>query len=178
MVARNFPAALRETLRHEGGYVDHPRDPGGATNLGITLRTAQEAGLDIDRDGDVDKIDVSLLTLREVGPIYKAKYWNAVEGDRLPSGVDLMVFDAGVNSGPTRARRWLQEALKVHPDGIIGKQTLAALEKARPVEVIERLRLIRYAHYRSLDTFDVFGKGWMRRLAGVYARSIQLAGVK
>lgn len=177
MSAPNFPLCLREVLRHEGGYVDDPRDPGGATNLGITLGTARAAGLDIDGDGDVDKADLRKLTPTKAGPVYRARYWDAVEGDKLPSGVDLAVFDAAVNNGPARARRWLQEALKVHVDGVIGPQTLKAASEAPRAQTIERIRLYRDAHYRRQENFSYFGRGWLRRLAGVTARSLQLAGV-
>ena len=178
MVAVNFRPALREVLRHEGGVADHPRDPGGLTNLGVTIGTAKANGMDVDGDGDVDRQDVLKLTPAHVEPLYKRKYWDAVEGDRLPAGVDLMTFDAAVNSGPVRARRWLQEAAGVKQDGVIGPKTLAALNAQPPAETIENLRKIRDAFYRSLSHFDVFGRGWLRRLAGVTARSLQLAGVK
>lgn len=178
MVATNYRAALREVLRHEGGVADHPRDPGGLTNLGVTIGTAQANGLDVDGDGDVDRQDVLKLTPAHVEPLYKRKHWDAVEGDKLPAGVDLMVFDAAVNSGPVRARRWLQEAVKVRPDGVIGPVTLAAVRSQSEAVTIENLRVIRDRFYRSLGHFDVFGKGWLRRLAGVTARSLQLAGVK
>lgn len=176
MVARNFPAALREILRHEGGYVDHPSDPGGATNLGITLGTARENGLDVDGDGDVDKDDVRKLTPKMAGKVYRARYWNTCHCDDLPAGVDLMVFDFAVNSGPARARRLLQETVGVKADGIIGPKTMAAVAKIRPQDIVENMRVSRAAFYRSLETYPTFGRGWMRRLAGVYARSMQWAG--
>lgn len=175
MAARNFDAALAEVLKHEGGYVDHPRDPGGATNLGVTLATAKAADLDVDGDGDVDKADVRALTPAKVAPVYKARYWDACECDKLPSGVDLIVFDGAVNSGPARARRWLQQAVGAKTDGVIGPKTLAAVQAQSPAKTIENIRAIRDGFYRSLSTFGVFGKGWLRRLSAVTAKSLQMA---
>lgn len=178
MTASNFPIALKEILRHEGGYVDHPKDPGGATNLGITLQTARDNGLDLDRDGDVDKADVKAMTPEAAGRVYRAKFWNACECDKLPSGLDLLVFDLAVNSGPARARRMLQDALGVTVDGVLGPKTLDAAQRANTRWTIEKLAQLREQFYRSLPTFPTFGKGWLRRLAGVRAASLYLAGVR
>lgn len=178
MTASNFPTALREILRQEGGYVDDPRDNGGATNLGVTLQTARENGLDMDRDGDVDKADVRNLSDAAVSKLYRAKFWNACECDKLPSGLDLMVFDLSVNSGPTRARRMLQQALGVTVDGVLGPKTLDAAQRADTRYTIEQMRMLRERFYRSLADFQHFGNGWLRRLAGVYAASLYLAGVR
>ena len=115
MAATNFNPCLTFVLWAEGGYVDDPLDPGGATNLGITLGVLREW-----RHTAVTKSDVQNLTREEAGAIYRARYWNAIRGDELPAGVDLMVFDACVNLGPGRSARMLQAAVGVAQDGAIG----------------------------------------------------------
>jgi lysozyme family protein len=162
--ADRFARCLPALLRHEGGFVNHPRDPGGATNLGITLGTAKAWRLDLDGDGDVDVNDVRLLTRETAAPVYREGYWLATSCDQLPAGVDYMVFDLAVNSGTRRAKRYLQRVAGVAEDEVIGPKTLAAVRALNPVRLVERMSEIREAFYRSLSTFDVFGKGWMRRL--------------
>lgn len=167
---QRFDRCLTEVLRHEGGYVDHPADPGGATNMGITLATLRDW-----RKRPVSKAEVRALTRAEAADIYRARYWDAVRADDLPAGVDLMVFDLAVNSGVKRAALFLQEALGVAADGVIGPVTLAALRAVRPVEVIERMAARRERYYRGLRTFPTFGKGWLVRLDSVHARALEWA---
>lgn len=162
-----FARCLPALLRHEGGFVNHPRDPGGVTNLGITLGTAKAWRLDLDGDGDVDVDDMRLLKPETAAPIYRSGYWLPPACDRLPAGVDYMVFDLAVNSGTRRAKRYLQRVAGVTEDEIIGPKTLAAVAALNPVRVVERMSDLREDFYRSLPTFDVFGRGWMRRLTEV-----------
>lgn len=170
MAAANFAGALAIELAHEGGYVDHPRDPGGATNLGITLATLRR------HKPGATKADVKALTPATVAPIYRRDYWDAVRGDDLPSGVDLATFDPAVNSGPPRAAKWLQGALSVAVDGQIGSATIAAAHAAPDkTAVIRRLCRARMSFLGALKTFDVFGKGWTRRVASIEATSIAWA---
>ncbi len=164
-----FARCLPALLRHEGGYVNHPRDPGGITNLGITLGTARAWRLDLDGDGDVDAADMRLLKPETAAPVYRAGYWLATACDRLPAGVDYMTFDLAVNSGTSRAKRYLQRAAGVAEDEQIGPKTLAAIERLDPAAVVDRISDLREAFYRSLGTFPTFGKGWMRRLNEVEA---------
>ncbi len=171
-----FERCLKALLRHEGGYVDHPRDPGGATNLGITLGTAKAWRLDVDGDGDVDKNDVRLLTPETAAPVYREGYWRKTASDRLPPGLDYMVFDLAVNSGTQRAARYLQRCAGVGEDGVIGPKTLAAVADVGASRMVHRLADLREGFYRSLPTFSTFGKGWMRRLSEVTSRSIAWAG--
>lgn len=162
-----FARCLPVLLRHEGGYVNHPRDPGGATNLGITLGTARAYRLDLDGDGDVDAHDVRLLTPETAAPVYRQGYWLKARCDRLPAGLDYMVFDLAVNSGVKRAARYLQRVAGVAEDEIVGDVTLKAVARLNPVAAVDRLGDIREAYYRSLSTFPTFGKGWLRRLGEV-----------
>ncbi|AVO39677.1 hypothetical protein C6Y53_06425 [Pukyongiella litopenaei] len=154
----------------EGGYVDHPRDPGGATNYGITIGTLRAW-----RKGPVSKADVRNLTLHEAGEIYRANYWRVLKGDELPAGLDLVAFDAGVNSGPRRGAQWLQRGLGVSADGVIGRQTKAAARAARPrVVVIQRACAARMGFLRGLGNWSTFGRGWSRRVADTEATAVAM----
>lgn len=170
MARDSFETALGAVLRHEGGYVDHPRDPGGATNMGITRAT-----LAAFRGRPVTKAEVRGLTADEAGRIYRERYWNAVRGDELPAGVDLAVFDAAVNSGPSRAIRWLQGALALARDGRMGPATLAAARMAEPGALIRSFSAARLAFLRGLPTWPEFGRGWRRRVAETEAAALALA---
>ncbi len=174
----NFDRALALVLRHEGGYVDHVRDPGGATNLGITIGTAKANRLDLDRDGDVDKADVRLITPATAAPVYKAKYWDAVRGDELPSGLDYAVFDFAVNSGVSRAAIFLQDLVGVAPDGRIGPLTLKAVAQHKPEDLIRRLCDKRMMFLQRLSTWNTFGKGWTSRVNGVRKEALAFATVQ
>lgn len=167
----NFAFALAHVLVHEGGYVDHPKDPGGATNKGITIATFRKW---VKKDGT--KADLRNITDDQVAKVYRKAYWNAVRGDDLPSGVDYAVFDFGVNSGPSRAARYLQSVVGVTQDGKIGPITLAAVRQADPVEVIRLLTQKRQGFVRGLSIYSTFGKGWERRIADVQRNAVVLAG--
>lgn len=156
-----FEKALAHVLRHEGGYVDHPDDPGGATNFGITLATLQGW-----RGLSVTKADVRALTRGEAGAIYKARYWVQCRCGELPEPVAFIVFDAAVNHGASRAARLLQEALGVGADGRIGPVTLAAANSAEPVALLTEIAARRMVLYANLAHFRTFGLGWSRRLMG------------
>ena len=170
MAHENFEAALACVLRHEGGYSDHPDDPGGATMMGITLAT-----LAAWRGHAVAKAEVRALSRAEVAAIYRARYWDAVRADQLSAGLDLAVFDYAVNSGPSRAVRTLQKALGVAVDGRIGAQTLGAAHLKPPAEVIAALCAARLEFLEGLSAFPVFGRGWTRRVRDVEAVARRLA---
>jgi len=124
---QNFETALAHVLKYEGGYSDHPSDPGGATNRGIT-----KAVLEAYRGHSVSKADVRALSRGEAAAIYRSRYWDAAKCDRLPDGLDLAVFDCAVNQGIGRASRFLQQAAQVTADGKIGPKTLAAVAASPP----------------------------------------------
>ena len=154
----NFDKCLEMILHHEGGYVNHPKDPGGETNLGVTKRVYEECG------GQKNMKD---LTVEDVAPIYKKNYWGRAKCDHIPSGLDLFLFDWSVNSGVGRAVKKLQKMIGTVADGGIGPNTLKTLEeyiRHHGLETtIENYKDIRQAFYRSLSTFNTFGKGWTRR---------------
>ena len=158
----NFDQALAAILHHEGGYVDHPKDPGGRTNLGCTQRVWEEwVG------HPVDEKAMRGLTPELVAPLYKAKYWDRIKGDELPTGVDYVVFDAAINSGPGRAAKWLQTVVGAVPDGAIGAGTLAKVAAMPAADIVEKYQETRLQFLQSLPTWDTFGKGWGRRVAEV-----------
>jgi lysozyme family protein len=160
----NFDLCLELMLKHEGGFVNHPQDPGGMTNLGVTARVWEEW-----LGRPVSEKEMRALTPTMVKPLYKRKYWDAIRGDELVSGVDYVVFDVAVNSGPGRAIKFLQSCVGVDADGGFGPRTLAAVKKAEqdPARLIELYCAKRLEFLQSLRTFETFGKGWSRRVAEV-----------
>jgi len=165
----NFEAALAAVLVHEGGYVNHPRDPGGATNKGVTQGVYDDWRV---RHGK-PKQSVRLITSEEIGAIYKRDYWDRVRGDDLPSGVDYAVFDFAVNSGVSRASRYLQAAVGTPQDGVIGPQTIGAIKDAKAT--VKAVCDKRMAFLRGLGTFNTFGRGWTRRVNDVAAKAGAMA---
>lgn len=172
---KNFPAALKLVLAHEGGYVNHPADPGGATNLGITIGTAKAYGVDMDGDGDTDIIDIKKLTVEAAGKIYAGEYWAKVKGDDLPSGLDYAVFDFAVNSGVSRASEFLQAGVGAGIDGKIGPKTLAIVNSLDAKDLINQICNARLAFLKGLKTWKTFGKGWGSRVEGVRAAALKMA---
>ena len=158
----NFPASLALVLKAEGGFVNHPRDPGGMTNLGVTRNVWREW---VKRD--VDEAEMRSLTPELVAPLYKANYWDSCKCDDLPRGVDYAVFDSAVNMGSSRAAKLLQAELGVTADGVIGRATIAAANAADPLELLESFSLSKEEFYKSLTTFSTFGRGWLNRVAHV-----------
>jgi len=165
----NFDEALRLVLAHEGGYVNDPHDRGGETNKGIT-----KAVYDAYRKTRGRPIQsVKFITEDEVKAIYKFQYWDRVQGDLLPRGLDYAMFDYAVNSGVGRAAKHLQGVIGVPADGVIGALTLSAIKS--PVATINALCDRRVSFLRNLDTFWRFGKGWTRRVADVRKHALDMA---
>ena len=161
----NFDECLKMLLHHEGGYINHPSDPGGETNLGVTKKVYQEWG------GTKDMKD---LTVEDVAPIYKKNYWDRCKCDDLESGVDWVVFDWAVNSGTGRSAKAIQKICGAAQDGAIGPKTLALIGTQNTQYVIEEFGKIRQDFYESLKTFDTFGKGWTRRNKETTAKALEL----
>ena len=154
----NFDQAFDILLKHEGGFSDHPADPGGKTRFGITEAVAREVGY----RGDMRELPIDLAER-----IYKSRYWDAVRADELPEAVRYAVFDAAVNSGPRQAIRWLQRAVGVRDDGIIGPVTLAAVRAADHERLFRRILAQRLRFMTELPNWAAFGRGWARRIAGL-----------
>lgn len=152
-------------LAYEGGYVNHPKDPGGATNQGITQKTYDAFRR---RVGKPTR-SVKQLEAVERDTIYRQQYWDVIRGDDLPSGVDAAVYDFAVNSGPSRAASYLQAVVGVKQDGVIGLQTLDAVDKMDAVIVIDKLCAARFSFLQRLKHWPTFKVGWTRRVIGNYA---------
>lgn len=169
----NFQKCLNLVLIHEGGYVNHPADPGGATNKGVIQRVYNAYRK---RKGQSAR-SVRHITDAEVRDIYKRQYWDRVEGDDLPYGVDYAVFDYAVNSGTARAENEIQRVLgSVTVDGQIGQVTLAAIEDADPKKLIVDLCNRRMRFLKRLKHWKTFGRGWTRRIDGVRKHALEMVG--
>ena len=155
----NYPQALKQVLKYEGGYVDHPKDPGGPTNKGVT----QAVYDDWRKSQNLPTQSVRNIADSEVAAIYKNLYWDRISGDLLPSGVDFAVFDYAVNSGVSRAAKTLQGVVGVTQDGQIGPATIQATKTYIAMTVTNK----RLAFMQSLSIWSTFGKGWSARIADV-----------
>lgn len=160
---------LALTRKFEGGYVDHPEDKGGPTNMGIT-----QAALASWRKKPVTEDDVKALTWEEASAIYQAKYWNVVKADQLPSGLDVAVADFAVNSGPRRAAQFFQRVVGAEDDGYIGPDTLAAANACAPGETLEAYLAARATFLRGQPNWDTFGAGWTNRLNDLHGACLMI----
>jgi lysozyme family protein len=154
----NFDTAFDLLLKHEGGYSDHAADPGGKTRFGITEAVAREVGY----RGDMRELPLDLAKR-----IYKDKYWDTVKAEQLPAAVRYPVFDAAVNSGPGQSVKWLQRALGVKDDGVIGPQTMAAANAANPDALKMRMLGQRLRFMAGLANWPAFSRGWAIRIASL-----------
>lgn len=172
-----FEDAIDIVLAHEGGFVDHPDDPGGATNLGISLRFIRAnyrvAEFDVDGDGDLDADDMRELSRDKAIEIYRVQFWNRYRyGEIGDLSVAIKLFDLCVNMGPRQAHKLIQRACRANgwtltEDGLIGPNTLRAINSMRPWPLLCSLRSEAAGFYRSLvakeNSFDVFLNGWLNR---------------
>ena len=171
MVAATYDEALRRLLIHEGGYSNHPSDPGGPTNFGITIHDYRKYV-----KPDADAADVRAMRLDEAKAIYRTKYWNAQRCDALPAGVDYAVFDYGVNSGVGRSAKVLQRVLGLSDDGRVTDAVIAAANRCDAKGLIVGICDERLAFLKRLKTWPVFGAGWGRRVAEVRSVALAMAG--
>jgi lysozyme family protein len=170
MTASNFPAELTDELVYEGGYVDDPRDPGGMTDFGITLAT-----LSAFLGRSATKADLTGMSAETKLTIYRREYWDAIDGDALPSGLDLCVFDMAVNGGPARAIKMLQYCVGADEDGVMGPQTLGLVNAATDMMSLMLFYTVqRVDFYRSLPGYPTFGNGWLARVASVKRQALAL----
>lgn len=167
-MSERFERAMRLLAVHEGGFVNHPDDPGGATDRGVTQRTYDAYR----KARNLPRGSVAAITDDEVTAIYRAQYWDAVRADDLPPGVGYAVFDGAVNSGPAQAAKWLQRAVGATVDGVVGVETLAATREANPTIVIDSVCDQRLKFMRRLKHYSTFAVGWERRVSEVREQSL------
>ncbi len=157
----NFDTAFAELLGHEGAYVNHPDDPGGETNWGITVAVARQHGY----NGPMKDMPVWFAK-----KVYKAEYWDKVRAEEMPVEARYALFDAAVNSGTSQAIKWLQRAINVPADGVFGPVTLHAVKMHEPKELKAKMLAQRLFFMTSLAHWPTFGKGWARRIAYLMER--------
>jgi lysozyme family protein len=153
-----FKKCLELVLKSEGGYIHHEKDPGGRTNLGVTQAVWEEW-----LGHPVSEKDMRALTPEKVAPMYEMKYWRTSYCEKLPQGLNLLVFSMAVNSGSGRAVKLLQRCLCLVEDGVIGARSMAKIQECSPTDLVERYSKTRQAFYEGLKLFPVFGKGWTAR---------------
>jgi lysozyme family protein len=166
---KNFDECLALLLSHEGGFVNHPKDPGGMTNLGVT-----KAVYDKYVGHESTEAEMRSLTPELVAPIYKNNYWDKAHCDDMPNGVDWAIFDWGVNSGMSRPVKALQRIIGVTADGGVGPYTLRAVGDKDSTELVEKMYEARQHFYENLSTFATFGKGWTRRNKETLEQALKL----
>lgn len=169
---RNFAKSLKLVLRHEGGWSDHPKDPGGATMKGVTLANFRRYV-----KPNATKNDLRNISDEQIGTVYRRFYWDAVAGAELPDGVDYAVFDFAVNSGPSRAAKFLQTYVGAVSDGKIGPATIKAVKAKPHAAVIHGLCDARMAFLKRLKTWPTFGKGWTSRVSAVRSDALKMISV-
>lgn len=152
----NFAAAFEKLLGHEGGYVNHKDDRGGATRYGVTEAVAREVGY----RGNMRELPLDLAQR-----IYKEKYWDAVQAEQLPADVRYIVFDGAVNSGVVQSAKWLQRACGVKDDGVVGPQTIRAANALHSDGLKRRILAQRLRFMATLSNWPAFGRGWANRIA-------------
>ena len=163
----NFGHCLDLVLKSEGGWVNHPSDPGGETNLGVTKRVWEEwVGHPVE--------SMKNLTKDQVAPLYEQKYWRPCYGEVLPRGLDLVVFSMGINAGPGRSVKLLQSSIGCVPDGVIGPRTRGLICESNIATLISKFSESRRDYYRSLKNFPVFGKGWLARVDKEEQEALQM----
>lgn len=173
MTAKNFPRAMTDLLNHEGGFDDDPRDRGNWSSgrIGVGTLIGTKFGIDA---ASHPGVDIRNLTIEAATTIYRAKYWDAIRADELPSGLDYAVFDFGVNSGPQFAMMYLQELIETTPDGRIGPLTLAAISTHDTRALIISLCDKRLAFMKRFSIWSIYGRGWGKRIVDVKALSLSL----
>jgi len=164
----NFQECLDLVLKSEGGWVNHPSDPGGETNLGVTKAVWEEyVGHPVKTMKDLTKDDVA--------PMYELKYWRPCYCEVLPRGLDFVVFSMGVNAGPGRSVKLLQQSIGCVPDGVIGPRTRELISASNSANLIAKFSETRREYYRALKTFPIFGKGWISRTDREEQEALQMA---
>ena len=165
----NFKECLNLVLKSEGGFVNHPQDPGGMTNLGVTKRVWEEY-----TGHEADEKTMRGLTPEKVAPLYEQRYWRPTYCEVLPRGLDLLVFSMGINAGTGRSVKLLQQSIGCLPDGIIGPRTRELICASNTATLIAKFSETRRQYYESLGK-PMFIKGWLNRVDHEEAQALQMA---
>ena len=166
----NFKECLDLVLKSEGGFVNHPSDPGGMTNLGVTKRVWEEY-----TGHEADEKIMRGLTPEKVAPLYEQRYWRPTYCEVLPRGLDLLIFSMGINAGTGRCVKLLQSSIGCVADGVIGPRTMELIKSANVADLIRKYSEARREYYRSLKTFPIFGKGWLARVDREESEALNMA---
>jgi lysozyme family protein len=167
--SQSFNQCMKWVFRSEGGYVNNKHDPGGCTNLGVTIHTLKRW-----RKKKTTCRHIKNLTKKEAMKIYKRYYWDVIGGDRLPAGANYVIFDMAVNAGTKRAIKLAQRAAKVVQDGKIGPVTIGAINRMGGIRFIKSFSRVRLAYYKRLKGWKHFGRGWRNRVNHSTKRGIWL----
>jgi len=187
-----FTLAHDFTAKWEGGYVNHPNDPGGATNYGVSLRWLKDEGIDTNGDGRIDVADIRALTPELAARLFKKHFWDTLKLDTLPSFVGIVAYDAAVNTGRGQAIRFLQRACnsfggdRLPDDGVLGPKTLARVIGLVSMNFSLAMRCIeqREAFHKQLAAnspypdgrdYRAFVAGWLNRTRDLKAYLARLA---
>ncbi|CAB4201933.1 zliS Lysozyme family protein [uncultured Caudovirales phage] len=168
----NFDTCFDLLMITEGGYSNHKDDPGGKTKYGITEKTWIDYNKKLLSGSE---LHISRISKDMAKKVYKKDYWLKSSCDSLPLGIDYCVFDAAVNSGVAQASKWLQRCLRVHDDGIIGKDTLKAVQYCLPSDMIREFCTMRFTFLKTLKAYETFGNGWKNRINSVEKDSLSMA---
>jgi lysozyme family protein len=175
----NWDKSCDMVLAHEGGFTNDQRDLGNHLpdgRQGCTMLGCTQANWEAYIGHKVTQDDMKKLTKDDVKPLYKKNYWDAVSGDLLPSGLDYAAFDFAINAGPAASRKMIQRALGVVADGAIGPNTLKAINEADAKELIQKFSDAKTTFYKGLGNFNVYGTGWLKRVADVQAVANKMLG--
>jgi lysozyme family protein len=175
----NWNKSCDMVLAHEGGFTSDSRDKGNSLpdgRAGSTMLGCTQANWEAYVGHQVTWDDMKKLTKEDVKPLYKKNYWDAVKGDDLPSGVDYAAFDFAINAGPSASRKMIQLALGVTADGAFGPMTMAAIQKADAKELMQKFSDAKTTFYKGLGNFNVYGKGWLQRVADVQTVASKMIG--
>ena len=175
----NWDKSFNMVIAHEGGFTNDQRDKGNRLpdgREGCTMWGCTQANWEKYIGHTVTQDDMKAWKKEDVKPLYKRDYWDAVRGDDLPNGVDYAVFDFAINAGPAAARKMIQKALRVTPDGVFGPATLKAIQGANGLDLLKKFSNNKEEFYKSLDNFPTYGKGWLKRVADVETVALTMVG--
>jgi lysozyme family protein len=175
----NWNKSCDMVLAHEGGFTSDSRDKGNSLpdgRAGSTMLGCTQANWEAYVGHQVTWDDMKKLTKEDVKPLYKKNYWDAVHGDDLPTGLDYAAFDFAINAGPGASRKMIQRALGVTADGAFGPMTMAAIQKADAKELMQKFSDAKTTFYKGLGNFNVYGKGWLQRVADVQTVASKMIG--